>query len=101
MEDKEEKKQKVIEYLQRMPFYKWAAAYAGIHRNTLDNWMEEDKDFCARCETAKAQAIEHFGKRATPDFILKSTDPESFKDRKEVEVTGDPLVVIKDGSKTE
>ena len=92
---REEQKELVLTYLKRMPFYKWAAAFAGISKDTLEDWRKEDSIFSARCEAAKAEAIEHFGKRATPDFILRNTDPETFKEKKEVEVRGDPLVIIK------
>jgi len=66
---------KAIEYLQRFPIYKWAAASAGINQDTLKHWRDEDQDFSDRCEIARSEAIAHLGKRATPDFILKSTDP--------------------------
>jgi len=100
MVDKQKAQTEVIDYLRRLPVYKWAAAFAGIDRTTLENWRKEDKEFSARCETAKAEAIERLGKRATPDFILKNVDPETFKDKKELEVSGDPLVIVKDGDKT-
>ena len=93
---REEKKEMVIAYLKRMPFYKWAAAFAKIDQDTLKNWRDEDKEFSDTCEAARSEAIDHFGKRATPDFMLKNTDPETFKEKKEVEVSGDPLVIIKD-----
>lgn len=79
------RKEKVIDYLSRLPIYKWAAANAGIDQDTLKNWRDEDKDFSDRCEIAKSEAIERLGKRATPDFILKNVDPDTFKDKKEVE----------------
>lgn len=79
------KKEKVIEYLSKLPIYKWAAAFAGINQDTLKDWRKEDTDFSDRCETAKSEAIERLGRRATPDFILKNVDPDTFKDKKEVE----------------
>jgi hypothetical protein len=93
---REAKKILVIDYLKKLPVYKWAAAFAGIDRTTLENWRTEDKEFSSRCETAKAEAIQKLGGRATPDFILKNVDPETFKDKKETEITGEPLVIIKD-----
>lgn len=82
-----EKKEKVIEYLRHLPVYKWAAASAGINEDTLAIWRKEDEEFSVRCESAKSEAIKGFAKRATPDFMLKSTDPATFKDR--VDVTSD------------
>lgn len=96
--EREAKKDIVVEYLRKLPVYKWAAASAGISKDTLENWRAEDKEFSARCETAKAEAIQKLGGRATPDFILKNVDPETFKDKKDVELSGEPLIVIKHGS---
>lgn len=99
IEDKRiENKKKVIEYLSRMPFYKWAAKFAFITEETLKTWRDEDQDFSDRCEAARSEAIHRLGGRATPDFMLKNADPQTFKDKKEVENTGEPLVVIKNGS---
>lgn len=84
---REAKKLIVIEYLSKLPVYKWAAAAAGISKDTLEDWRKEDQEFSARCESAKAEAIKGLGRRATPDFILKNVDPETFKDKKEMEVT--------------
>ena len=97
IEDKRKpQKEKVLEYLSRMPFYKWAAKFAMIDEDTLKNWRDEDKDFSDRCEVAKSEAIQRLGGRATPDFMLKNADPSTFKDKKEMEVSGEPLVIIKD-----
>lgn len=93
---RKDKQAGILEYLRRFPFYKWAAKSVGIDEDTLRNWRDEDKEFSAQCEVAKAEAIEKLGRRATPDFMLKNVDPETFKDKKEVEVSGDPLVIIKD-----
>lgn len=95
---KKEAKEKVLEYLKRMPFYKWAAAFAMIDVSTLENYRKEDPVFSDRCESARSEAIERLGKRATPDFMLKNADPHTFKEKKEVEVSGDPLIIIKNGN---
>lgn len=92
---KQAKQSIVIEYLRKLPIYKWAAAAAGISEDTLRNWRDDDEVFSALCETAKAEAIEKLGRRATPDFMLKNVDPQTFKDKKEMEVSGDPLIIIK------
>ena len=96
--EQDKKKELVIEYIRLFPFYKWAAAYAGISKDTLEDWRKADKEFSARCEVARAEAIEKLGRRATPDFMLKSADPESFKDRVDVTTEGKSLkglVVVK------
>lgn len=95
-QDREKIKYDVIEYLKRLPVYKWAAAFAGIDRTTLENWRKEDPDFSSQCERAKAEAIQKLGGRATPDFILKNVDPETFKDKKDVDVTsgGKPIPIM-------
>ena len=86
-DERSKRKEIVIDYLRKLPIYKWAAASAMISEDTLINWRKEDEDFSNRCEAAKSEAIEKFGRRATPDFILKNVDPQTFKDKKEMEVT--------------
>lgn len=90
------KKDLVIEYLRKLPIYKWAAAFAGIDKSTLENWRKEDEDFSTRCETAKAESISKYAGRATPDFILKNVDHETFKDKKETDITsgGKPIPIM-------
>jgi hypothetical protein len=95
-DEKNNKKEKAIEYLSKLPIYKWAAKSVGVDEDTLRNWRDEDKDFSARCESAKAEAIEKLGKRATPDFMLKSVDPQTFKERIDV-TSGDKPIPIMGG----
>lgn len=96
IEKRREKQAGIIEYIRRFPFYKWAAKSVGIDEDTLINWRKEDKEFAERVEIARSEGVRYFGGRATPDLILKSADPETFKERKEIEISGDPLVIIKD-----
>lgn len=93
-------KEKVLDYLTHFPFYKWAAKSIGKDEDTLNLWRKEDEDFSDKCEIAKSEAIAKLGKRATPDFMLKNADPDTFKDKKDVEVSGDPLIIIKNGSES-
>ena len=85
------KKDKVVEYLKGLPVYKWAAAWAGINQDTLKDWRKADQVFSDRCESAKSEAIARFAKKATPDFILKSVDPSTFKERVDV-TSGDKVI---------
>ena len=97
-EDKLKKQEIVLEYLKRFPFYKWAAAFAGISADTLEDWRKADKEFSARCEAMRAEGIRYYGGRASPDLILKSADPHTFKDRVDVTTDGEKLeglVIIK------
>lgn len=95
-DDRLEKKEKVLIFLSEFPFYKWAAKSIGKDEDTLLLWRKEDQDFSDRCEIAKSEAMKRLGKRASPDFMLKNADPETFKDKKEMEVSGEPLVIIRD-----
>lgn len=100
-EDKnKEKKDHIIEYLKRFPFYKWAAKSVGIDEDTLIHWRKDDKEFADRVEIARSEGVKYFGGRASPDLILKSADPETFKDRVDL-TSGDkplptPIVSIPD-----
>lgn len=79
-------KDHIVEYLKRFPFYKWAAKSVAIDDETLKNWRDADDDFSHRVEIARAEGIKYFGGRATPDLILKSADPQTFKEQKEFNV---------------
>lgn len=88
------KKDMVVDYLRRLPIYKWAAAWAGINQDTLKDWRKADQAFSDRCESARSEAIEKLGKRATPDFILKSVDPSTFKERVDVTSGDKPIPIV-------
>jgi hypothetical protein len=93
-DDRLEKKEKLIEYLTRMPFYRWAAKSIGKDEDTIINWRKEDPDFAERCEAAKSEAIAKLGKRATPDFLLACSDPKTFAKAKQVEVKVLPTPIL-------
>lgn len=95
-DERVKKKEIVIEYLSKLPVYKWAAKSVGIDEDTLKNWRDEDKDFSDRCEIAKSEAVEKFGRRATPDFMLSSIDPETFskKDKLDVNINLKGLIQV-------
>lgn len=96
-----QKKEQVIEYLRRFPFYKWAAKFVGRDEDTLEKWRKDDPDFGERVEIARSEGIRYWGGRATPDLILKSADPETFRERKEVDITtkGEILNVYRYGDR--
>lgn len=87
-------KEKVLDYLSHMPFYRWAAKSIGKDEDTIAIWRKEDPDFSERCETAKSEAIRKLGARATPDFMLKSADPKTFKDRVDVTSGDKPIPIM-------
>lgn len=98
-EKNKEKQEIIIEYLKRFPFYKWAAAYAGINQDTLKDWRDKDSEFSERVERARSEGIKYYGAKASPDLILKSADPETFRDRIDVTSKGEKiegLVIVKD-----
>jgi hypothetical protein len=89
-----EKKEIAIDYLSHFPFYKWAAKRIGIHEDTMVLWKKEDKDFSDRCEAARSECISKMGKRATPDFMLKSVDPKTFKERLDITSGDKPIPIL-------
>lgn len=93
-DERKVKKELITEYLKRFPFYKWAAKSVAIDEDTLKNWRDEDKDFSDRVEIARAEGLKYFGGRATPDLILKSADPQTFKERVDVTSGDRPLPIL-------
>lgn len=91
-----EKKERVIEFLTKNPFYKHAAWAIGRNEQTLIRWREEDEDFSSRCEAARATCLSRFVGRSQPDFILTHADPETFNTAKKIDITsgGKPIQSI-------
>ena len=92
---KKNKKELVLTFLQRNPFYRHAAWSVGIAEQTLIRWREEDKEFGAKCEAMRAENLTKRVNRASDEFILTHADPETFKQKTQLEISGDPLVIIK------
>lgn len=92
--DREAKYEIIIEYMKRFPFYKWAAAYAGISADTLENWRKDDPEFAVRLEASKSEGIKYYGGKASPDLILKSADPETFKERVDFTSGDKPIPIL-------
>lgn len=96
-----ETKENIIVFLERFPFWKYAAQANGISEDTLKNWRDADTEFADRCEASRIRGLMMYAKKASPDFMLACAEPEVFgkngsarnEDRK-------PLIIIKDGDKT-
>lgn len=100
---KKTKKELVLTFLQRNPFYRHAAWSVGISEDTLRNWRDEDKEFSARCDANRAEYLSKRVNRASDEFILTHADPETFRKIDELKISGEPLIIIKEthGSETE
>lgn len=80
------KKEMLIEFIGKNPFYKHACMYAGISVATLDNWRKEDEDFSKRLEAMRAQNLTKRINRASDEFILTHADPETFNIAKKSDI---------------
>tara|TARA_R110000868_G_scaffold183939_2_gene425341 strand:+ start:151 stop:522 length:372 start_codon:yes stop_codon:yes gene_type:complete len=90
-QERELKKQAVIDYMKILPVKKYACANAGISRETLDNWLESDKEFLTQFQEAKAKFFSDKTKKARPEFLLERLDRETFGDKKELDVKVNPV----------
>lgn len=98
---KNERKENIIVFLERFPFWRYAASANGISEDTLQRWRDDDPIFAERCEASRIRGLIMYAKKASPDFMLACAEPEVFgkngilrnEDRK-------PLVIIKDGNTT-
>lgn len=89
-----EQKARAVEYYEAMPVYKYAAAFAGVSRDTLENWRKDDPVFSADLEKAKAEFFRKHGRKAKSEFLMERLDKETFRESKEVElVTPQPILV--------
>lgn len=74
--------------------YKWIAASVGIHVNTLMNWIEQDQDFCDQLDQSRATFIKTNMKRARPDFLLETSDRDTFGKQEKIELAGELNVAL-------
>lgn len=74
--------------------YKYVAGLCGIHRTTLDEWVNKDQDLATRLEQARSRFIKNHMRKAKPDFMLQTADREIFGQK--IEVTGgdNPIRVL-------
>lgn len=95
-------KEDVLMILERFPFYKYAAKINRISEDTLKNMRDADKEFSDRCEASRASGLMKYAGKAKPEFMLSCAEPDTFKERKEIELSGEPLIIIKEsnGDKT-
>jgi hypothetical protein len=95
-------KEDVLLILERFPFYKYAAKINRISEDTLKRMRNDDPEFADRCEASRASGLMKYANKAKPEFLLSCAEPETFKEHKSIEVSGEPLIIIKesDGNKT-
>lgn len=77
--------------------YKWIAATIGIDESTLHRWKNEDEEFASQLHQARAGFIKNNMRKAKPDFLLQTSDRETFGDKKKLEVTINPVQEILEG----
>lgn len=95
IEDKrKEIKEKIIEFMERNPFYKYACMFAGISIQTLENWRTEDIDFATKLEARRSQTLTKYINKSAPEFVLTHADPEMFNIAKKIDAKIDGNVNI-------
>ena len=83
-EIKENKKKMVLEYLEIVPVYKWAAKYVLKSEDTLKAWRDEDTEFADACEARISEFVRRTIKRTKPEFQLERLLKDDFSQRSEV-----------------
>lgn len=83
-EEKNEKKKIILEYLESVPVYKWAAKIAMINQDTLKDWRKEDQEFSEQCEAKISEFVRKTAKKAKPEFQLERLLREDFSPRHEL-----------------
>lgn len=89
----DELKDRLVQAAEVIYHYKWTAKSCGIGEDTFKDYRNQDKDLADRVEEARARFIKTHMKRAKADFILQTSDRETFGIKQEIELTGD---VVKD-----
>lgn len=99
-DDRLEKKRLYILFLEDVPKHKWASKAIGISEDTSKRWRDEDPDFAESCEVALSSWVRKNVKKSSPEFQLERLLHEEFKEHKAQEISGDPLVIIKNNGDT-
>ena len=94
IDKKKELKENIILILERFPFYKYAAKINRISEDTLKRMRDEDQDFADRCESSRASGIMKYANKASPEFMLKSVDPQTFKERVDLTSGDKPIPIL-------
>lgn len=93
---KAHKKEMVLEYLESIPVYKWAAKSVMISQDTLKDWRKEDKEFDDACEAKISEFVRKTARRAKPEFQLERLLKDDFAQRTELTgKDGETLIIIK------
>lgn len=77
--------------------YKWIAASIGIDEKTLQRYRDADPEFDGQLNQKRADFIKKNMHKARPDFLLQTSDRETFGDKKQLEVTINPVKQILEG----
>lgn len=89
-----ENKQAIVDYYRSFPVYKYAAASVGIKEDTLKVWRDEDEDFQDQLDQARSQFFKQKVTLARPEFLLERLDKQTFKESKDVELSGTQPILV-------
>lgn len=92
-----ELKARAIEAAPIIYHYKWIAASIGIDEKTLQRYREADPVFDGQLNQARADFISKNMRKSRPDFLLQTADRETFGDKKQVDVTINPVEQLLEG----
>ena len=93
----DELKDRLVQAAEVIYHYKWTAKSCGIGEDTFKDYRNQDKDLADRVEEARARFIKTHMKRAKADFILQTSDRETFGLKQEIAITGDIKEAILEG----
>ena len=87
-DERTKKKQEIVEFLNLTPYYNYACNLAEIPVSTFNDWRKADLIFDAKCVAMRAKTLTKFVNRSSPEFVLTHADPETFKDKSELNIKG-------------
>lgn len=96
-EKQEELKARAVAAAPVIYHYKWIAASIGIDESTLHRWKNDDEEFASQLHQARAGFIKKNMAKARPDFLLQTSDRDTFGDKKQVDITVKPIETLLEG----
>ncbi len=98
-----EQKEKFLEYFRQLPIQALGAEFIGVDETTISRWKKDDSVFANQVASAKsAWALDNARRVRSKEWLLERVMSNHFMEKKSVEVSGDPLIIIKEtnGSKS-
>lgn len=90
----DELKEQLVAAAEAVFHYKYTAKLCGISHDALEDYRKQDEDLAFRLDQARARFIKNNMRKAKPEFLLQTSDRETFGDRRTIVVENPQSVLL-------